>query len=97
MSGSNNQWVVDRNGNLVNLQDVISVVIAADSNNASLWTVHLNAYDPTGSYAGTGVAELTTNTDGTGMATEADAVVLLQSLAELIGVVTFGPAVGAGY
>lgn len=97
MSGSNDQWIVDRDSNLVNLRYVISAFIGADSVNASLWTVHLNAFDPTGSFAGNTVAELTTNTDGTGMATEADAVALLQKLAALIGVVVFGPAVGAGY
>ena len=97
MSGSSNQWIVDRDSNLVNLGYVISAYIAADSVNSSLWTVHLNAFDPTGSFAGNGVAELTTNANGAGMATKADAVALLQSLASLIGVVVFGPAVGAGY
>jgi hypothetical protein len=97
MTGSSTPWVVDRNGNLVNFGYVISMYIAHDSLNGSLWTVWVQAFDPTGSYASANVAELTTNTDGTGMSTEADAVALLQEVAGLIGVWSPGPAVGRGY
>ena len=96
MAQSDGLWVVDRNSNLVNFKYVISLFIGTDSNNGSLKTVHVNAFDPAGTFAGNGVAELTSNTDGTGMS-EGDAVVLLQSLAALLGVVVPGPAVGAGY
>jgi hypothetical protein len=93
---SDDLWVVDRNSNLVNFRYVISLFIGADSNNGSLFTVHVNAFDPAGTFAGNAVAELTSHTDATGM-TEADAVVLLQELAVLLGIWAPGPAVGAGY
>ncbi len=97
MAVSDDLWVVDRNSNLFNLKYVISMFIAADSNNASLHTVHVNAFDPTGTFAGNGVAELTSNTDGTGMSTTAEAVTLLQEVASLLGVWQPGRAVGSAY
>lgn len=97
MARSDDLWVVDRNSNLVNLKDVISIFVGTDSNNGSLKTVHVNAFDPAGTFAGNLVTELTSNTDGTGMATTADAVTLLQSLATLLGVWAPGPAAGATY
>lgn len=94
MAVTNDLWVVDRNGNMVNFTYVISLFVGADSNNGSLKTVHVNAFDPAGSFASNGVAELTTHTDGTGMTT-GDAVTLLQTLAALIGVYVPGPPAGS--
>ena len=96
MAQSDDLWVVDRNSNLVNFKYVIAMYIGADSNNGALKTVHVNAFDPTGSFAGNGVAELTSHTDGTGMSV-GDAQTLLQQIAALIGVWAPGPAAGSGY
>jgi hypothetical protein len=94
MAQTDDLWVADRDGNMVNFKYVISIFVGTDSNNGSLKTVHANAFDPTGTFAGNGVAELTSHTDGTGMTT-ADAVALIQQLAALIGVYAPGPPVGS--
>lgn len=96
MAVSDDFWVVDHDSNLVNLKYVISAFIGTDSNNGSLKTVHLNAFDPTGTFAGNVVAEMTSHSDGTGMSA-ADAVTLLQEIATLLGVWAPGPAVGSAY
>lgn len=94
MAQTSELWVADRNGNLVNFSYAISLFVGADSNNGSLKTVHVNAFDPAGTFASNGVAELTSHTDGTGMTT-GDAVILLQQLSALIGVYVPGPPPGS--